>query len=125
MYPVTLQSRILCQSARVPALAVAALSICLAQTGPEVLQTGTGVTGQCSGHEREPGCVLPNLFGSGGLTLQPSPAFSHYAHYVGAAQTTLNRTLSSAIATQLATLPIISPASGFTYTYDRSAGAFV
>src|SRR2546430_2288594 len=125
MYPVTLQSRILDQSARVSALAMAALSICLAQTGPTMLKTGTPVTGQCSGHEREPGCVLPNLFGSGGLSLQPNPAFSHYAHYVGSAQTTLNRTVSSAIATQLAILPIISPASGFTYKYDAAAGAFV
>src|SRR4051812_19757748 len=68
-----------------------------AQTGPTALGPGTVVTGQCSGHQGEPGCVLPNLFGSGGLTLQPNPAFSHYAHYVGSAQTTLNRTLSSAI----------------------------
>ena len=37
----------------------------------------------------------------------------------------LNTTLSTAIATQLATLPIISPASGFTFTYDASAGVYV
>jgi hypothetical protein len=95
---------------------------CSAQT---VLGPGTVITGQCHGHESEPGCVLPNLFGSGGLTLQSNPAFSHYAHYVGSAQTTLNQTLSTAIATQLAILPIISPASGFTYKYDSAAGAFV
>jgi len=51
--------------------------------------------------------------------------FSHYAHFIGSAQTTLNTTLSTAIATQLATLPIISPSSGFTYEYDKAAGAFV
>jgi hypothetical protein len=95
---------------------------CSAQT---TLGPGTVITGQCSGHEKEPGCVLPNLFGSGGLTLQPNPFFSHYAHYVGSAQTTLNQTLSTAIATQLAILPIISPSSGFTYKYDSAAGAFV
>jgi hypothetical protein len=33
--------------------------------------------------------------------------------------------LSSAIATQLAILPIISPSSGFTYKYDSEVGAFV
>lgn len=109
----------------VAVLFLAAFPICFAQTGSTVLQPGTVVTGQCFGHEKEPGCVLPNLFGSGGLSLQPSPAFSHYAHYVGSAQTTLNRTVSSAIATQLAILPIISPASGFTYQYDSAAGAFV
>jgi hypothetical protein len=106
-------------------LMAALTSLCAAQNGSTVLGPGTVVTGQCSGHEREPGCVLPGLFGSGGLTLAPNPAFSHYAHYIGSAQTTLNRTLSSAIATQLAILPIISPASGFTYKYDSAAGAFV
>ena len=96
-----------------------------ASFGQTLLTQGTVVTGQCSGHESQPGCVLPNLFGSGGLTLASSPVFPHYAHFVGAAQTTLNTTLSTAIATQLATLPIISPASGFTFTYDASAGVYV
>jgi hypothetical protein len=54
-----------------------------------------------------------------------NPVVPHYAHFIGAAQTTLNETLSSAIATQLAILPIISPSSGFTYKYDSEAGAFV
>ena len=89
------------------------------------LTTGTVVTGQCLGHESQPGCVLPNLFGPQGLTLFPSAQFPHYAHFIGSAQTTLNQTLSSAIATQLAILPIISPSSGFTYKYDSAAGAFV
>jgi hypothetical protein len=71
--------------------------------------------------------VLPNLFGPAGLTLysNPSSSFTHYAHFIGSAQTTLNQTLSSAIATQLSVLPIISPSSGFTYKYDSEAGAFV
>jgi hypothetical protein len=86
---------------------------------------GTVVTGQCNGRAGEPGCVLPNLFGPTGLTVFPNVGFPHYAHFVGAAQTTLNQTLSSAIATQLAVLPIISPSSGFTYKYDSEAGAFV
>jgi hypothetical protein len=65
------------------------------------------------------------LFGPGGLTLANTGTFPHYAHFIGSAQQTLNLTLSSAIATQLATLPIISPASGFTFSYDKSAGVFV
>jgi hypothetical protein len=69
--------------------------------------------------------VLPNLFGETGLSLYANPTVPHYAHFIGSAQTTLNQTLSSAIATQLAILPIISPSSGFTYKYDREAGAFV
>jgi Putative MetA-pathway of phenol degradation len=83
------------------------------------------VTGQCQGHESEPGCVLPNLFGSQGLTLANNPVFPHYAHFIGSAQETLNQTLSSAIATQLAILPLISPSSGFTFQYDKAAGVFV
>lgn len=103
-------------------LSSAAGSLCFSQTP---LTPGTVVTGQCSGHESQPGCVLPNLFGSTGLSLYPSPVFPHYAHFIGSAQTTLNQTLSTAIATQLAILPIISPSSGFTYKYDSAAGAFV
>jgi len=86
---------------------------------------GTVVTGQCTGHGNWPGCVLPNLFGPTGLTVYANSGFPHYAHFIGAAQTTLNQTLSSAIATQLAVLPNISPSSGFTYKYDSEAGAFV
>ncbi len=94
------------------------------QGGPQPLVQGTVVTGHCHGHESEPGCVLPSLFGPGGLSLANNGRFPHYAHFIGSAQTTLNQTLGTAIATQLAILPIISPASGFTYKYDASAGAF-
>jgi hypothetical protein len=90
-----------------------------------ILSPGTVVIGQCQGHTSEPGCVLPNLFGSGGLTLFNNPNFSHYAHFIGSSQSILNQTVSTAIATQLVTLPIISPASGFTYKYDKEKGAFV
>jgi hypothetical protein len=48
----------------------------------------------------------------------------HFAHFVGSSQETLNQTLGTAIATQLAILPIISPASGFTYKYNSGTGAF-
>lgn len=98
----------------------------LALSQPVPLTPGTVVTGQCTGHTSAPGCVLPNLFGPEGITLAIVPgSFQHYAHFIGSAQQTLNVTLSTAIATQLTTLPIISPASGFTYQYDSSAGAFV
>jgi hypothetical protein len=95
-----------------------------AQGPPQPLGRSVVVTGHCQGHESEPGCVLPNLFGPNGLTLNPFAVPRHYAHFIGSAQQTLNQTLGTAIATQLALLPIISPASGFTYKYDRTAGAF-
>lgn len=106
-------------------LLLVASSICVGQSTPQPLTAGTIVTGQCQGHETEPGCVLPSLFGPQGLSLFPNPGFPHYAHFIGSAQTTINQTLSTAIATQLAILPIISPSSGFTYKYDSAAGAFV
>jgi hypothetical protein len=91
---------------------------------PKPLNPGDSVTGLCQG-QTTPGCVLPNLFGSGGLTLANNPAFPHFAHFAGSAQTTMNQTVGTAIATQLAVLPIISPSSGFTYKYDSETGAFV
>jgi hypothetical protein len=100
------------------------LPVCFAQS-TQPLVPGTVVIGQCWGHSKDPGCTLPSLFGSTGLSLYPTPAFPHYAHFIGPAQTTLNQTLSTAIATQLAVLPIISPSSGFTYKYDSASGAFV
>jgi hypothetical protein len=105
-------------------LCVGTVSPVLAQSGPQPLVEGTVVTGQCNGRGSQPGCVLPNLFGSGGLSLFNNPRFPHYAHFIGSAQTTLNQTLGTAIATQLAILPIISPASGFTYKFDSGAGTF-
>jgi hypothetical protein len=104
---------------------LAAACLCSAQTpAPTPIVQGTIVTGQCLGHESEPGCVLPNLFGPQGLTLNNNPVFPHYAHFIGSAQETLNQGLGTAIATQLAILPIISPASGFTFRYDSAAGVF-
>lgn len=104
-------------------VALAPAFVCSAQPIP--LVPGTLVTGQCQGHASEPGCVLPNLFGSQGLTLANNPQFPHYAHFIGSAQETLNQGVGTAIATQLAILPIISPSSGFTYKYDSASGVFV
>src|SRR5580704_742908 len=105
-------------------LVLLAASPVYSQSAPTVLSQGTVVTGQCAGHTSEPACVLPNLFGPQGLTVYPNAAFPHYAHFIGSAQTIVNQTLSSALATQLATLPSISPSSGFTYKYDRDLGVF-
>src|SRR5215813_964105 len=100
-------------------------TVCYGQSTTSPLSPGDTVTGKCLNKETEPGCVLPNLFGPQGLSLYPVSSFPHYAHFIGSAQTIINQTVSSAIATQLAVLPIISPASGFTYNYDKETGAFV
>src|ERR1700747_1717545 len=109
------------------ALILLALPILILTSYPSSAQTiltpGTVVIGQCQGHESEPGCVLPNLFGPTGITL--TSKFPHFAHFIGSAQQILNQGVGTEIATQLAILPIISPSSGFTYQYDSAAGAFV
>ena len=62
----------------------------IGQGGAITIQPGVVVIGQCNGYESQPGCVIPSLFGSGGLTLANNPAFPHFAHFVGSAQNTLN-----------------------------------
>src|ERR1700748_2430648 len=106
-------------------LPVALLVFSAFASGQTTLVSGTVVTGQCNGHASDPGCVIPDLFGPQGITLANAPQFSHFAHFIGSSQQILNQSLSSSIATQLTLLPIISPASGFTYGYDRASGAFV
>src|ERR1044072_388631 len=96
----SLAGRLLSRYSSLCLLFVAAMSsICSGQT---VLTPGTVVTGQCQGHEKEPACTLPSAFGPGGLTLFAAPQFPHYAHFAGAAQSTLSQTLGTSIATQLA-----------------------
>ena len=105
-------------------LSMFAASVGYSQSPPTVLSPGTVVTGECSKHTHDPACVLPNLFGPQGLTVYANPTFPHYAHFIGSAQQIMNQTLSTAIGTQLAVLPFISPASGFTYKFDANLGTF-
>ncbi len=78
-------------------------------------------TDACAGADSKPGCVLPRLYHQTGLTL---PNRFHAAHFLSDFQSNF-AALNSAIGTQLAVLPLISPASGFTYQYDKAAGVFV
>src|ERR1700761_7360374 len=105
-------------------LAMLGASAGYSQSPPMVLSPGTVVTGECSNHAHDPACVLPNLFGPQGITVFANPTFPHYAHFIGSAQQIMNQTLSTAIGTQLAVLPFISPASGFTYKFDANLGTF-
>lgn len=65
-------------------------------------------------------CVIPNLYGPQGLVL---PNAFHQAHFVSSFQSNFTP-LGGALATQLTLLPLASPASGFTYTFDRTAGVY-
>jgi hypothetical protein len=98
--------------------------VVIAQSNQQLYTPTSVVTGQCAGQASKPGCVLPTLFGSNGLTLFNNPQFPHFAHFSGSAVTTLNQTLGSAIATQLVILPLISPSSGFTFKYDPDSDTY-
>lgn len=76
-------------------------------------------TTQCSNSSKL-GCLIPNIYGPNGLTL-PNPF--HQAHFENAFQANFSP-LSAAIATELTLLPLASPASGFTYTFDRASGVY-
>jgi hypothetical protein len=64
--------------------------------------------------------LIPNLFGPDGLTL-PNP--NHEAHFDSAFQANFGP-FDSAIGSQLTSLPLPSPASGFTYTFDPGLGIY-
>jgi hypothetical protein len=74
-------------------------------------------------------CAIPNLLGGrDGVELVagiPPPPAGHVAHFKDTSGFTNNfLPIGSAVATQLALLPIVSPASGFTYTLDQATGAY-
>lgn len=77
------------------------------------------VTGS-SANSRKLAFVIPNLFGAGGLTL---PNATHNAHFVSAFQASFVP-FNRALASQLTSLPIPSPASGFIYSFDSSLGVY-
>ncbi len=64
--------------------------------------------------------VIPQLFGPDGLTL-PNP--THEAHFDSAFQNNFGP-FNSAIGSQLTSLPLPSPASGFTYSFDPALGVY-
>jgi hypothetical protein len=64
--------------------------------------------------------AIPNLFGPEGLTL-PNP--NHEAHFDSDFQANFGP-FNSAIGSQLTSLPLPSPASGFTYTFDPALGVY-
>lgn len=64
--------------------------------------------------------LLPTLYGTNGLRL-PNP--DHEAHFDSDFQANFSP-LNAAIGTQLTSLPIPSPASGFTYSFDPDLGIY-
>jgi hypothetical protein len=98
-----------------PVALVSALSL--------IAQTPQPIPPNACTNSNEVGCVIPQLFGTqaSGIIL-PNPF--HEAHFRSSFQSSFTP-LNSAIATQLTLLPLASPASGFTYEYDRATGGYV
>lgn len=74
--------------------------------------------------------LLPTLYGPNGLFVdseaqlpQPCGPCDHSAHFNSAFQAEFTQ-FNIALASQLAAVPLPSPASGFTYTFDSSLGVF-
>lgn len=64
--------------------------------------------------------LIPDLYGPDGLVL-PNP--NHKAHFESDFQANFGP-FNTAIGTQLTSLPLPSPASGFTYTFDSGLGVY-
>jgi hypothetical protein len=71
--------------------------------------------------------LIPNLFGPGGLSVDSMARLpdgsTHSAHFNSAFQAEFTQ-FNIALASQLAAIPLPTPASGFTYTFDESLGVF-
>jgi hypothetical protein len=80
-----------------------------------------GGSGRAMAQEVPLSQLIPSLFGTGGLHVQSTAA--HDAHFLNAFQTSFTP-FNTALASQLAAVPLPSPASGFTYTLDASLGVF-
>jgi hypothetical protein len=77
-------------------------------------------------------CIVPQVYGAGGLvgvdhngplgsTDQASASFKHNVHFEAASLASF-APLTTAIGTQLSNLPITSPASGFTFSFNPTLG---
>jgi hypothetical protein len=69
-------------------------------------------------------CGIPNLYGPNGLILSETNLVNgtvHLPHFNGNFQSNFSP-LGSAIGTELTLLPLASPASGFTYSFEPSTG---
>ena len=71
--------------------------------------------------------LIPNLFGPGGLKVDSEAKLpdgsTHSAHFNSAFQAEFTQ-FNVALASQIAAVPLPTPASGFTYTFDDTLGVF-
>jgi hypothetical protein len=88
------------------------------------LVPGSAVFAQDSG---KLALLIPGLYGPGGLKVNSEARLpdgsTHSAHFNSAFQAEFTQ-FNIALASQLAAVPLPTPASGFTYTFDSSLGVF-
>ncbi len=85
-----------------------------------VLLLALPAAAQSGSQNRKLALIIPNLYGNQGLTLNNPTHFAHFDSDFQANFVPFN----TALASQLTSLPIPSPASGFTYTFDKSLGVY-
>lgn len=73
-----------------------------------------------TGGSRKLAYLIPNLFGTSGIVL---PNADHAAHFTSALQSNFGP-FSTSLVSQLSSLPIPSPASGFIFSFDKSLGVY-
>ncbi|MGH9370625.1 MAG: hypothetical protein ACRD15_03750 [Vicinamibacterales bacterium] len=112
-----LESRIRNHRARARRVVACAL-VCLAFTGTAAAQQRPATLST----------LFEDIFGPRGLVLNSDDVqldgTNHAAHFNSAFQSEF-RLMNVALTSQLATVPLPSPASGFTYTFDSATGTFV
>jgi hypothetical protein len=94
------------------------------------LAIGAWLTGAVAGSAQDSGklaLLIPELFGPSGLKVDSRALLpdgsTHSAHFNSAFQAEFTQ-FNIALASQLAAVPLPSPASGFTYTFDSALGVF-
>jgi hypothetical protein len=95
-----------------------------------VLAVGVWVGGAATGSAQGTGklaLLIPGLYGPDGLKVDSQARLpdgsTHSAHFNSAFQSEFTQ-FNIALASQLAAVPLPSPASGFTYTFDSALGVF-
>jgi hypothetical protein len=97
-----------------------AVAVCLAGSAVPAYSHDEAGPSTTTFGRRKLAFLIPNLYGPTGLTL-PNP--THQAHFDSSFQANFGP-FNTAIASQLTSLPIPSPASGFTYTFDKTLGVY-
>lgn len=100
---------------------VLALAILLACTLSHPKAFAQGVNVCDAGEEGKLACLIPDLYGAGGISLSSNvPHLANFSSDFVQSFTPLN----VALANQLTSLPLPSPASGFTYSFEEDLGVY-